>query len=472
MGCSSSSTSGPPAPPDPGGTFGAEILVHVVGAGRVTSAPVSVDCPQACFQKFLFDSSTKNSQIALTAQPTTNWKFTGWTFNKTTSGTRGRGSDDCQPLTRATNDAPGGADLSAPTIALASGETQGTPPKGKEGACGATGNVPLAYDLTATFVPLPALPDAGPDAADAGDAGPVDPPLFDAPVTGAKGGKIFVRSSRVYWQWSASGQSAISMGFTTGGSRTDLFGLGGQLTAFNVTTSSVLYQTSAQTFVSIPLGGGTPFPLPGAPACSAISGDSSYAYCRSGGSIYRWYLFGVTNDGGTPPQWASGLATGNDLAVDFSNFYYSDPFNGTVNAIPLSGGIDGGTPAILSIATGQLSPSETQISSSTVFWTTFDNGSTNGTVSSASRFGGGITTSLASKPFVKTFTVDTSSGYVWFTSVPSSNPGASSIWRVSTSGGVPTLFRQNLTDVGGVATDTSYVYWTAGDGRVYRALKQ
>jgi hypothetical protein len=43
---------------------------------------------------------------------------------------------------------------------------------------------------------------------------------------------------------------------------------------------------------------------------------------------------------------------------------------------------------------------------------------------------------------------------------------------VSSSGGIPVLYRQNLTEVGGVATDTSYVYYTQGDGKVYRALKQ
>jgi hypothetical protein len=472
IGCSTDSPSGLPSPPDPGGTFGAEILVNVEGGGRVTSAPFALDCPRACFQKFLFNPGGAAPSVSLTAEPTQNWKFAGWRFNKTTSGTRGRGSDTCQPLTRATNDAPGGVDLASPTIALAPGETQGTPPKGKEGECGATGNVPIAYDITATFTPLPPIPDAGPDVGDAGDAGPTDPPLFDAPVAGAKGGRIFVRSSRVYWQWDAAGQSGISMAFTSGGSRTDLVPLGTQITSFNVQTS-VVYQNALQTFVSIPLGGGTPFQLPGAPACNAVTADSSYAYCRSGTAIYRWYLFGPTNDGGTPLPLVTGLPAGNDLAVDFTNLYFSDPTAGTVGAIPVAGA-DGGTPAILSIASGQLMPNEVQLptSGSTVFWTTYDNGSGTGSVSSASRFGGGIVTSLASKPTVKNFFVDTSAGYVWFTSVPSTGTGASSIWRVSTSGGIATLYRQNLTEIGGIAADTSYVYWTQGDGRVYRALKQ
>ncbi len=472
IGCSTDSPSAPPAPPDPGGTFGLEILVTVEGGGRVASAPFAIDCPHTCFQKFLFDPGTGAGAplVVLTAEPTQNWKFAGWRFKRTTSGTRGRGPDMCQPLMRPTNDAPGGVDLGSPTLSVAPGETQGTPPKGTEGECGATGNVPLAYDLTATFTPLPPIPDAGPDVVDTRDAGPVDPPLFEAPIAGAKGGRIFVRSSRVYWQWDIAGQSGLAMGFTSGGARTDLVPLGTPITSFNVQTS-VVYQNALQTFVSIPLGGGSPLALSGAPACNAITADSSYAYCRSGTAIYRWYLFGAANDGGMPLPLATGLPTGNDLAVDFTNLYFSDPSAGSVGAIAVAGA-DGGTPAILSIATGQLSPSEVQLpsSSSFVYWTSDDNG--NGSVSSASRFGGGIVTSIASKPAVKSFVVDTSGGNVWFTSVPSNGIGASSIWRVSTSGGLATLYRANLTEIGGIAVDNSFVYWTQGNGRVYRAFKQ
>jgi hypothetical protein len=51
------------------------------------------------------------------------------------------------------------------------------------------------------------------------------------------------------------------------------------------------------------------------------------------------------------------------------------------------------------------------------------------------------------------------------------NGSTGTILKASTSTSTATIFRQNLTGLGGIAVDSSYVYWTQSDGRVYRFLK-
>ncbi len=461
-GCSSSSSNNGLAKPDPGGTFGAEIVLHIVGGGRVVSTPEALDCPggaDACFHRFIVDPGAK-PDIALKAETATNWRFSGWTFNNTSPGTRGKGGDSCQPFTRASSPAPGGVDLSNPEIKVPTGSTGGTPPKRQEGLCAS--DVPLAYDVTATFVYSP-IPDAGQDVEDTGydaaDAGAV-PSIFDPPALGATAGAIFYKNSRLYWQWDSGGQSAIGTGFTSGGSRTDYVALGPVITAFNV-NGYVAFQSS-NGFGAIPLTGGSTIPLAGAPSCAAVTTDSSYAYCRTTSDVRRWDLFG-TDAGAATTILASGLPSGPDLGVDSSYLYYSATSAGTVNSVLLSSLslLDGGTPTPNIIASGQSSPSNVQVYSSYALWQT-----SSGSLGQAFRSGGGAVTTLDTKSGLRNFVV--ASGYVWYVVAPSSAQGASSIWRVSYAGGTPTLVHAGLTDVRGITSDGSYVYYTQGDGKVYR----
>ncbi len=148
---------------DPGGTYGAEVTVTVVGRGRVTTNVAGLDCPDNCFEKRIFANAAADGAaggVALKAIPTPGIKFLGWKFEAEPIGSRGRGSDTCNPIKRAaTVPAVGMNDLE---ITLPFGETDGTPPAGKETACTGFTKVPLVYRVTAQFEgAFPVVPDAG-----------------------------------------------------------------------------------------------------------------------------------------------------------------------------------------------------------------------------------------------------------------------------------------------------------------------
>ena len=479
-GCSSSSSSGGASGPvDPGGTFGVEVALHIQGSGHITSFPAGIDCPTGCYRQFIFDpnSDAAKNGLALTARPGEDWKFTGWTFNTTTASARGPGPEICQPYSRATSPAPGGVDPSNPQLVLPAGQVPATAPAtatAQQLAC-AGGQLPVAYDLTANFVYAP-IPDAGPDVGgDANDGGGGEGEiLYASPQVGAVGKSIWYRSSRLIWQWDASGQSTLSTGSTfVGSSRTDVVGPGTFINLLRVDYAAV-YQNQALTLGDFVAGTSSTSTLPSPPTCAAVTSDSTYVYCRTTGnpsSIVRWTLSGSSG----PTTIASQLPGGNDLAVDLSYLYYSDTTGGAVYSIPMTGIGDGGAPdtgagSATLIASGQQSPTGVQVYSSNVYWTTNDGFGTI-TILSASRFGGGTPTTLASRSSIKTVWLDSLGGYVFYTVVPSSFTGASSIYRVSMSGGASTPLKTNLTNTGGVTADSSYVYWTGADAKVYRATK-
>ena len=147
-----------------------------------------------------------------------------------------------------------------------------------------------------------------------------------------------------------------------------------------------------------------------------------------------------------------------------------------MNALLISSlpALDGGIPTPIVVASGQQSPSEVQSNGSSAFWINTDSGSGTGSLMTATRSGGGAVTNLVSRVGLKTFSYDSS--YAYFTVVPNAAIGASSIQRVSLFGGTPTPTRATaLYNPGGVAADTSsfgYIFWTNGDAKVFRALKQ
>lgn len=478
-GCSSSSSDNGSGSVDPGGTFGAEVTIHIQGSGHVGSAPYGLDCPTSCFRRFILDPNgdAAKTGVALTATPGADWKFTGWAFNTTTTSGRGPGPEVCQPYSRQTSGAPGGADPGNPLLTLPAGQVPATAPAAagaSQLAC-AGGTLPVAYDLTATFVYAP-VPDAGPDVrGDGGDGGLEGDQVYPPPAVGAVGKGIFYKSSRLVWQWDAQGQSTISSGSTSPGStRTDVVGPGTLVTLFR-TDYAAVYQNQASTLADFIPGSFTTSSMLSPPTCAAVTSDFSYVYCRSAGSpstIYRWPLSG----GVSPTTLSSQLPSGTDLAVDSSNLYFSDPGGGNVWSIPLAG-TDGGVPdagfgSATLIASGQQSPAQVQVYSSNVFWTTNDGFGTI-SIQSASRFGGGSVSTLTSRSGIKTVSLDTNGGtYVYYTVVPSTASLASSIYKVVMSGGgAGTPVVQNLTNPGGVTEDFSYVYWTSGDGHVFRAFK-
>jgi hypothetical protein len=471
MGCSSSSKNNgaPLVMVDPGGTFGAQIAVTVIGRGRVTTSVPGVDCPSSCYSSFVFTDRTTPAATAgvkLTAIPTKGIRFAGWKFDTIMVGGRGRGPDSCNPIQRMASAPP--VDMNALEITIPYGESNGTPPAGQEALCAPYTAVPTAYQVTATFVDD--MIDAGLDADGGGEV------FLESPVANVTGKEIGISGGRLYWRYEQlNGASGIATASTSG--------IGGAQTIPSSTGffgpleigTHVVWQTTSGTMGVIQGGStfATTFSTLGA-LCVAVESDFSNVYCRTAGpngTIVSW-----TTAGTTMTTVHSGLPLGEEMALDSTYFYLVDTTSGagatTIKGVTRTATPDGGVPTQTDLVTGLTNPTGLEVSSSRLWWIDYDNIGGDGTAQSASRFGGTPFTSAPATIGLKVLGLDpnnTSAAFVG--TVPSTVTGASTITKLSSSSTFVTQVRQNLTGVGGVAADSSYVYWTQSDGRVYRAQR-
>jgi hypothetical protein len=473
-GCSSSSNSGGAlVKVNPGGTFGAEIHLTVVGRGRVTSDVRGIDCPGDCFVGLIFSDSSADGAAggvklkAITTSPTI--RFDGWKFDTTTPlGTRGQGSDNCNPVTR-----PGSnpsVDSNATDIALPYGQVAGTPPAGQEGACSYATTVPLAYNITATFTDT-----------DAGfDAGPKDLYALADPGGGpATNIGYHANSGKIYWTFGTGAQGIASI--STSLATTQIPGT--PQTVVPATTSiprfgvdqNVVYQTGVGQ-LNVITTSGIPTSLTGAATCVGVASDFSNVYCRtSTGTLQQWSTTGVG-----PNQWYSGLpiaAGAGDIASDTSTFGYiyliDDPgvaANAAIRRITKPSTFDGGPAVLQDVVTARTGINALRYGSvsSRLFWVEKDTlGDGTGTTAFASSLQTATSITAATVGLGAVAVDPSTSTYVWF----ASTGAVGSIMKAQTSLLSTVTCRTNIPGLGGIAVDSSYVYWTQSDGGVYRMLK-
>ncbi len=484
MGCSSSSSSGAGVVrADPGGTYGADVHVTVIGRGRVVSDIKGVDCPDpfnagTCFASYTFSSSTDDGAaggVKLTAKVVegSTFKFSGWKFDTTTPiGSKGRGPDQCNPLAR-----PGvspSVDMSAADITLPFGRASGTPPAGQEAACATFTNVPVAYNVTATFIDT----DAGVD------AGPPDL-LYNSAGAGAAR-EIAVYSGRLYWRFQSGASHGIATALTsvpTGsppGTPQILVSPTQPIPVFHV-DSNIVYQTSLGTVTYLTPGSTSPQPLSGAGTCAGVASDSNDIYCRTTtGLLQQWSTFGST----TPNVWYSGLPVGtgsNELAADTSSgsfsYLYLIEDNGIAGSAAIrrvpkaSGTFDGGVPTEQDVVTarpGAPSAIATYFTSR-LFWLESDTlGGGIGFEASqtTSAFATALTSTIQN---LKILVQDSSSSS--FLYMGTTGTSGQILRTSSTSSSFVANCRSNINGLGGIAVDSQYIYWTQADGGVYRTLK-
>ena len=467
-GCSSSSSSGggTRTAADPGGTYGAEVAITVVGRGRVISGLTGISCPSDCYGSFVFADRNQDGAaggITLKAIPTKGVRFAGWKFDVIPVGTRGRGPDQCSPLTRNSASVP--ADLNALEITLPYGETAGTPPLGQEGACTGFTSVPVTYSVTATFADE--IVEAGVDAEGGADI------FLESPAPNAVGKEIGLAGGRLYWRYEIAGTSSIASAPTTGGVGAQTVpGTTGVITTFEI-GQHVVWQTNLGT-IGVIQGGSTSATsfLSGGNTCVAVESDFSNVYCRTAGP--NGTLISWTTAGTSMTNLHSGLPIGSDFTVDSSGFAIVDTTNGfassAIRSVPKLGTIDAGAPTITDLVTGLTNPVALEPNGTSRLYWISDDGA--GTAQSASRFGGTAFSSTPATVGLKSLTIDPSSTFSYFVGIsPSTQAGVSSIVKLSTSSTTTTPVRTGLTGIGGIAADSSYVYWTQNDGRVYRALR-
>ncbi|MEA2746437.1 MAG: hypothetical protein QOI41_580, partial [Myxococcales bacterium] len=303
-----------PAEADPGGTYGAEISLSIIGRGRVTSSPSVVDCPSSCFARIVFASSSVDGGdggITLIAQETSGAHFMGWSFADVDLGARGRGPSQCSPVTRKAS-VPAPVEHST-VVTVPFGETQGAPPRGHEEECAAFTSVSLAYAVTATFEedpPQPGFDSAPPDEADL-------EVLFLPKTAGSQAKEIGVTGGYAYWRFSLGGPfSGVAGSYLASAGFDEIVQPTRVMRSFHVDRHAVFQYADDDSLWVIPAGQLTATMLGVAPPCLALASDAQNVYCRAaldgGSAIYAWP---VSGGDASAPTIVHVLPPGNALGV-------------------------------------------------------------------------------------------------------------------------------------------------------------
>lgn len=465
----------------PAGTYGAEISLSIVGRGRVTTAPAAIDCPGTCFARILLPSANVDGGdggITLIAEGTSRAHFVGWSFAESDLGVRARGPSECSPMTRKAS-VPAAFDR-VTTILVPFGATTGTPPRGHEEECAPFTSVSLAYAVTATFEddpPLPGFDAAPPDEAD------LDV-LFVPSTPGSQAMEIGVTGGYAYWRFSLGGPfSGVAGGYLASGGFGEIVQPTRIIRSFHVDRHAVFQYADDDSLWVIPAGQLTPTLLGVAPPCFALASDALNVYCRAaldaGTAIYAWPV-----NGGDPsaPSIVHVLPAGTTLAVDTQRFYFTEdddvvPGHVKILSTPRAADVDGGIPELTTLATGQTTPFGLSLGPTFLAWIDAVGG-TRVTRSTAKQPSGAqLADGLSKVNGIRFVAADPFSNVYWI-GVGDDGNGAWVIYEtVAATGQTPTFVRSGLggtkltTDLGGLAVDATYLYWTRANGRVYRAPK-
>jgi len=448
---------------DPGGTYGAEVTVRVVGAGRVSGAGGVVDCPRACFARVVSRTASAGA-VRLVADAPRGVRFVGWTFATSALGTRGRGPEGCNPVTRAAAVLEPTAE---PEIALPFGETTGTAKPGSDATCAAFTTVPEAYDVTATFE------GSAPNADGGEDAGEGLAPLFASPLVGAEAGAVGVYGERVYWHVARSSEHAIASGVVGGGAAL----VGGTRSTSAVRLAHVgesffvvQYENRRIAAVAASNGATAASSFLTGFTCAALASDTARVYCRTPDALVSW----APNGSGEQIVY-NGLPPGSDLALDAARVYLTDESArpGATKIVAATRAADGDAGASvppLSVLVSEVdSPSQLHATAARLFWVAGDE-LVGSRVQSAFIGGGAVTSYGTAAPRRLLLVPDpTSPSAACVGIVPAGGIGGASIARAA--GGTLSPIASGLPDIGGVAATLEHVYWTQRDGAVYRQVR-
>jgi hypothetical protein len=157
----------------------------------------------------------------------------------------------------------------------------------------------------------------------------------------------------------------------------------------------------------------------------------------------------------TLTTWSQGFATGYGIAVDATNVYWTIAASsnaGTVNKIPLSGGV------ATTLVGGLGSAYALAINATTVFFTT---AGSPGNIGSCAIAGcGGVPTYLSTtETFPESIAVDPVKGIVYWGNY--AKPGSTVRYcPIGGCGGTPTTFASGFNNTSSITVDANHVYWT------------
>ena len=132
--------------------------------------------------------------------------------------------------------------------------------------------------------------------------------------------------------------------------------------------------------------------------------------------------------------------------------------------------VDGGTPSFTTLAYGQTSPFGMSVGPSYLAWIDAVGSGTFAARSASKSFFTSTPATGLTETALRYVAADPIASEYWL-GVGDDGNGAWQIYRVLVGTSSPTFFRSGTTDLGGLAVDDTYVYWTQPNGRVYRAFK-
>jgi hypothetical protein len=189
---------------------------------------------------------------------------------------------------------------------------------------------------------------------------------------------------------------------------------------------------------------------------TVVTGETITSIASDGTDVY-WAdqvgrIHSVPVAGGTPKTLATVNGVTNDgaqIIVDGSNVYFAA--GPDVVSVPKSGG------AVVTLASSQNAAS-IAATGGDIFWTNMFNGV--GSTGSVNRIaaGGGKVTTLASKLDVPIMLAVDANRAFWV------DLGAGDVKSVPLDGGAVSVLASSDGNIGGVASDGSYVYWSSSNG--------
>jgi len=211
----------------------------------------------------------------------------------------------------------------------------------------------------------------------------------------------------------------------------------------------------------IPVGGGVPTPIAIAQALPLdLAVDATNVYWTNSGDGTVWKSNKTTP---APIKIADGGGSGHaeDLRIDATYAYFTDPQGGSVLRVPL----DGSAPAPQTLTTAPR-PRPIAIDSKTAYF-----GASTGVLAIALNANNGIAGQVL--PNVVIQGIETDGANVWYT-IPSQNgqPKSGTINRATTTGQGVTLLAKGQNRPGCISVDAKSVYWiNEGDGQISKTGK-
>jgi hypothetical protein len=300
----------------------------------------------------------------------------------------------------------------------------------------------------------------------------IDPDDLDVlffPDTPSAGKEIGVTGNYAYWRYEVNGLSGIA-GSDLPSHMMDVIVRPNQVIRLLHVGRHAVFQYGDGSLWVIAGGSESTTPLGGAPVvCDALASDALNVYCRapfeSGSAIYAWPVSGAD-----APSIVHVLPSGSAFAIDPGSvpdrFYFSDDL-GAILSAPQDAGGDGSVPSFTTLANSQTSP---RAIAAGVFYVAWIDVFGKGFVArSELKVADSAPVSTLPGSLVRYIAVDQFSNEYWV-GIGDGSGGGWQINRVTAGTNPnPTFFRSGNTDLGGLAVDSNYVYWTRSNGRVYRA---